>query len=171
MEHSFAFKILLFRSFHISHTIANDITYNIEHRDLAAPPKKLNWLKCHVVSRGKTVTTPGHRKMWFQTKPKKLQCKNRWAVVSDNLHPPTQIWASEARTFRRCRLSLVGRRSWNKRQTNNTTFKGTSLYQREGTNAASSTETWTFNTDGINISRLTFTIYKWRYFLHFKLVL
>jgi len=69
--------------------------------------------------------------MWYQTEPKWLQCKNKWAKVSGDPHAPTHIRESLSIMPRRKRLSFVGSLSRSRHQTNNTTLRGTSLCQRE----------------------------------------
>jgi len=116
-------KTLLFLSFQIYYTVANQITCKMERFDLAAPPIKLNRIKWLDASKGITEEIPSHLRIWFQTDPKKLQCNNKWEDVSTAPHRPTQDWASMSITWRRQRLSLVGSLSRNRRQANNTTFK------------------------------------------------
>jgi len=139
IEQYLPLKTMLFLSFQISHTVANQITWRIERLDLPAPSRKLNWL----IKKSGCITTQNRR----YTKPPEnmvpniLQCEKRWEDVSTSPQPPTRDWASMSITWWRYWLSLVGSLSRNKRQTNNITFKGKSLCQGEATGTAISTVT------------------------------
>lgn len=82
-------KILLFFSFHISHTVANQITFKKVCWTWESPPSKLNWVQWSNISKGATIENPTHRVIWDQTAPKKERCKNKWFTFFRELHPET----------------------------------------------------------------------------------
>ena len=124
---------LLFLSFQISHTVANQMTYVIERRLLPIPPLTLNWVKWADTWEGTTAEIPSHLYIRCQTEPKVLQCKNKCWEDSTKSHLAAHNLESWSRTPRRCRFSFVGNLSRSNRQANKTTFRGTSLCQRSAT--------------------------------------
>jgi len=87
IEHSLSLKCLLFLSFQISQTVANQMTWDMEWHVFAIPPLTLNWVKWSGTWAGMTAKMSSHPYMKCQTVPKILQCKNKcW---EDSIEPHT----------------------------------------------------------------------------------